>query len=121
MLLNNANAHLDGSIVTCDKRIDLFLSAFPMFVPSLSWSNDAFLVSNGIAKLGGSIVTSKSGLKMFRRRWPKEVSGFPQKTCQVRKTPLFSQLSLCLSRVCLGKMMHLKHKWHLKNGVFRSW
>jgi hypothetical protein len=52
MLLNNANAHLDGSIVTCDKRIDLFLSAFPMFVPSLSWSNDAFLVSKWHRKTG---------------------------------------------------------------------
>jgi hypothetical protein len=35
----------------CEKRSTLF-SAFPMFVPSLSWQNDRFLYINGIAKSG---------------------------------------------------------------------
>jgi hypothetical protein len=43
------------------------------------------------------------------------------RSCLLRKTqPLFSQLSPCLSRVCLGKKMHFIYKW-LKNGVFRAY
>jgi hypothetical protein len=30
------------------------------------------------------------------------------------ETPLFFEFSLCLSRACLGKMMHFIHKWHRK-------
>jgi len=33
------------------------------------------------------------------------------------KTPLFFEFSLCLSRACLGKIMHFIYKWR-KNGVF---
>ena len=33
------------------------------------------------------------------------------------ETPLWFELSLCLSRACLGKMMHLVKKWHRKSGV----
>ena len=29
----------------------------------------------------------------------------------LRKTPLFFEFSLCLSRACLGKMMHFIYKW----------
>ena len=29
----------------------------------------------------------------------------------LRKTPLFSQLFLCLSRACLGKMFVFMYKW----------
>jgi hypothetical protein len=36
----------------------------------------------------------------------------------VRKTASFLEFSLCLSRACLGKMMHFIYKW-LKNAVFR--
>jgi hypothetical protein len=44
-----------------------------------------------------------------------------QKDAQaVRKTPLFSQLFLCLSRACLGKMIVYIHEL-LKKGVFRRW
>ena len=33
----------------------------------------------------------------------------------MRQTPLFSQLFLCLSRACLGKLMHfLMYKWRKK-------
>jgi hypothetical protein len=36
----------------------------------------------------------------------------------LRKTPLFSQLSLCLSRACLGKMIVVIYKWLKKWRVF---
>ena len=32
----------------------------------------------------------------------------------LRKTPLFFEFSLCLSRACLGKMMHFIYKWRKK-------
>jgi hypothetical protein len=32
----------------------------------------------------------------------------------LRKTPLFFEFSLCLSRACLGKMMHFIYKWPKK-------
>jgi hypothetical protein len=38
---------------------------------------------------------------------------------QVRKTASVFEFSLCLSRACLGKMIVLMYKWHLKNAVFR--
>ena len=37
----------------------------------------------------------------------------------LRKRHLFFEFSLCLSRACLGKMMHFIYKWR-KNGVFRT-
>jgi hypothetical protein len=37
----------------------------------------------------------------------------------LRKTPLFFEFSLCLSRACLGKMFLFVYKW-LKSGVFRT-
>ena len=36
----------------------------------------------------------------------------------VRKTASFLEFSLCLSRACLGKMMHFIYNWR-KNAVFR--
>jgi hypothetical protein len=36
----------------------------------------------------------------------------------VRKTASFFEFSPCLSRACLGKMMHFIYKWR-KNAVFR--
>jgi hypothetical protein len=32
----------------------------------------------------------------------------------LRNTPLFFEFSLCLSRACLGKMMHFIYKWRKK-------
>jgi hypothetical protein len=31
-----------------------------------------------------------------------------------KKTPLFFEFSLCLSRACLGKMIDFKYKWRKK-------
>eukprot|EP01046_Picozoa_sp_COSAG06_P046015 COSAG06_NODE_6454_length_2925_cov_3.208776_1_plen_149_part_00 len=42
MAAHNLTLRLVTDIV-CEKMGALFLSAFPMFVPSLSWQNDAFL------------------------------------------------------------------------------
>ena len=39
--------------------------------------------------------------------------------CRLRKTPLFWGFSLCLSRACLGKMMHLCINC-AKSGVYRT-
>jgi hypothetical protein len=36
---------------------------------------------------------------------------------KVRKTASFLEISLCLSRACLGKMIVFKYKW-LKNAFF---
>jgi hypothetical protein len=38
---------------------------------------------------------------------------------RTQKTASFFEFSLCLSRACLGKMMHFIYKW-LKNAVFRT-
>jgi hypothetical protein len=47
-----AAAHLAArGTCRCEKRHVFFLSAFPMFVPSLSWQNDRFLYTNGISKM----------------------------------------------------------------------
>jgi hypothetical protein len=36
-----------------------------------------------------------------------------------KETPLFFfEFSLCLSRACLGKMMHFMYKWHRKKWRF---
>ena len=34
------SAHRHEPLAACEKRIDIFLECFPMFVPSLSWQND---------------------------------------------------------------------------------
>ena len=39
---------------------------------------------------------------------PPFVSAYP------KETPLFLEFSLCLSRACLGKMMHFIYKWRKK-------
>ena len=36
----------------------------------------------------------------------------------LRKNGLVCEFSLCLSRACLGKMIGLIYKWHLKKTVF---
>jgi hypothetical protein len=40
-------------------------------------------------------------------------------THKVRKTASFFEFSICLSRVCLGKLIVFIYKW-LKNAVVRS-
>ena len=41
-------------------------------------------------------------------------SGLPCRSDGLRKTPLLSQLFLCLSRACHGKMIVLMYKWRKK-------
>ena len=44
---------------------------------------------------------------------------YVERSKKVRKTPLFFEFSLCLSRACLGKKMHLYINGS-KSGVFRT-
>jgi hypothetical protein len=76
-----------------------FSSAFPMFVPSLSWLNTHFEYKNFIISRISVIPSgmSGSGASMC------SCSSWRSRSC--KKTPLLSPLFLCLSRACLGRRM----------------
>jgi len=73
------------------------------------------------AKTGSGQTERKTFLfkkKFFRTRKPMN-EGSSRKTFEPagkrrRKSGLFLEFSLCLSRACLGKMMHYVYKWRKK-------
>ena len=71
----------------------------------------SFLVQERCKK--GVFCTGKDRVVLFGLAVPFSVSKRPAYT-KLRKTPLFSQLFLCLSRACVGKKMHYMYKWHKK-------
>jgi hypothetical protein len=79
-----AAAHLAArGTCRCEKRHVFFLSAFPMFVPSLSWQNDRFFnkwhLKNAVFRRG------------FSRSWTPDVNGFTMR-CEHKQTPFFGVL-----------------------------
>ena len=108
---------------------------FPVLVPSLSWQTICFRVLKHGARNRMSRFrtendeTSSSGSSFVpTKMYPGRTATVPAVPAgmvlsrfgyglEMKKTPLFSQLSLCLSRACLCNTIILSIKWR-GNGVF---
>ena len=94
------------SIITCrNVSLSFFVSDFPYVCPEPVLTNTRFLV---VMKWRNK----RRSPHQRRVRW-RPRRGAVSTTGSCRKQ-LFFAFSLCLSRACLGKMMHFIYKWRKK-------
>jgi hypothetical protein len=94
---STASPSIKPSVRIC-KENGPFLSAFPVVVPSLSWQNDHFERKGTLMKQisWSYLVLQTSELPTCQRHWDHS---------DLLKRISFCEVSLCLSRACLGKMI----------------
>jgi hypothetical protein len=110
--------HVDGLCFTCSKTIHACL---PWLADQLSRAVAAATwIPKHTVLYPVELVTCSDGclnsqLRFAVRDWLAVVRGqHGDLRPGLFETPLFFEISLCLSRACLGKMMHFIYKWHRK-------
>jgi hypothetical protein len=107
---------------------------FHLFVPSLSWQKDRFTYRNGskkatffctvdnnlVVKVAHELLCQRGKVRRAAVALDKLDLRHPRLACAPKKRISLCEVSLCLSRACLGKLMRFQSriKWRAKECVF---